>query len=105
MEDNYQDAALGVGTMNHLFGMSSHALSEAYRRETGQSIGDALTQIRIRHACELLQNKDLPLDKIAQDVGIIGSSSLIRLFKKTKGITPGVYIKDHLTNEETGTRA
>ena len=102
LEANYQDATLGVGTLNHLFGMSSHALSEAYRQETGQSIGDALTKIRVRHACELLQNKDLSLDTIAQSVGILGSSSLIRLFKKVKGITPGGYRKELLTGEETG---
>ena len=94
LEENYQDASLGVGTMDRLFGMSSGALSESYRQETGQSIGDALTQIRMRRACELLRDTDMPLEEIAQRMGIIGSSSLIRLFKKTQGTTPGAYRRE-----------
>ncbi len=100
LEAHYQDSSIGVGTMDRLFGMSSDTLSESYRQETGQGIGDALTRIRMRHVCEMLLDTEMTLDEIAQRVGILGSSSLIRLFRKTQGTTPGAYRKEHAGSEK-----
>ena len=43
------------------------------------------------HACRLLCETDMTLEEIAESVGIVGSSTLIRLFKKTQGCTPSSY--------------
>lgn len=95
LDEHYGDRNLGVGTLDRMFGVSSAYLSERFRAHTGQGIGDYLTSVRMMHACRLLCETDMTLEEIAESVGIVGSSTLIRLFKKTQGVTPGVYRRTH----------
>ncbi len=95
LDEHYGDRNLGVGTLDKMFGVSSAYLSERFRAHTGQGIGDYLTSVRMMHACRLLRETDMTLEEIAESVGIVGSSTLIRLFKKTQGVTPGVYRRTH----------
>ena len=95
LDEHYGDRNLGVGTLDKVFGVSSAYLSERFRAHTGQGIGDYLTSVRMMHACRLLCETDMTLEEIAESVGIVGSSTLIRLFKKTQGVTPGVYRRTH----------
>ena len=103
LDDNYSDSSLGVGTLDQKFGVTSAYLSERFRTHTGQSIPDYLTNVRIVHACELLSGTTMNLEEIAEKVGIVGSSTFIRLFKKCRGITPGAYRKTY--GLHSGTKA
>ena len=95
LDENYFDSSLGVGTLDQKFGVTSAYLSERFRTHTGQSIPDYLNNVRITHACELLSETGMTLEEISQKVGIVGSSTFIRLFKKYRGITPGAYRKTY----------
>lgn len=97
LDAHYGDKNLGVGTLDKMFGVSSAYLSERFRAHTGQGIGDYLTGIRMMHVCRLLCETNMTLEDIAERVGIVGSSTLIRLFKKSQGVTPGVYRRTHGT--------
>lgn len=93
LEENYADPNLGVATLDHVFGLSSDYLSAQFKRRTGYSIGDALARIRVAHICDRLVNTEDTLEEIAASVGLLNSSTLIRIFKKYRGITPGAYRK------------
>lgn len=50
-----------------------------------------MTNLRIGKACELLQGSSLKVAEIAQLVGYQNENSFIRVFRKSKSITPGKY--------------
>lgn len=102
LDAHYDDKNLGVGTLDKMFGVSSAYLSERFRTHTGQGIGDYLTSVRMMHVCRLLCETSMTLEDIAERVGIVGSSTLIRIFKKTQGVTPGVYRRTHGTLLDIG---
>lgn len=50
-----------------------------------------VNQIRIKHACDLLNTTDMPLEAIAQESGFNSKSSFYRIFKNLKRCTPNEY--------------
>ena len=51
------------------------------------------TMLRLRHACNLLQNTDLDISAIAFQCGFSGESHFINTFRTNLGITPGKHKK------------
>ncbi|WP_438447294.1 helix-turn-helix domain-containing protein [Gorillibacterium sp. sgz5001074] len=70
-------------------GISS--VSNIFKEETGSTVYDYLTGLRIDRACELLMNTPLKLAEIAQQVGYTNENSFIRAFRKIKSVTPGKF--------------
>lgn len=68
--------------------LSNNYISRIFREETGTSITDYLTARRLKQACRLLENTDMPVSQIADDIGYENPSYFIHLFKKVMGITP-----------------
>ena len=66
---------------------------------TGISPQEYLLDYRIRKACELLQNTDLPIAHIARSVGYEDSLYFSRLFKQHMKSSPSSY--RHKKNIET----
>ena len=50
-----------------------------------------LTEVRLKHAKELLKNSDLRSYEIAFEVGYDNPSYFSKLFKKYENMTPGEY--------------
>ena len=50
-----------------------------------------VNQLRIKHACELLNTTGMPLETIAQESGFNSRSSFYRIFKNLKRCTPNEY--------------
>ena len=65
-----------------------HAL---FKRETGRSVSDCITDLRLRRAEELLLGTDLKLSVIAERCGFSGEHQLIRAFRSHHGKTPTQY--------------
>ncbi len=64
---------------------------EVFKRHTGFSPGDYRTMLRIQHACELLEQTDHTMAKIALESGYADVYYFLRIFKLKEGITPGEY--------------
>lgn len=88
---NYIDPNLNVNTLADAFGMSSSYLSRKFRQETNTSIPDAISQLRVKKAKELLLTTTMNLSDIAEATGFLDNNALIRVFKKYEGVTPGTY--------------
>lgn len=73
------------------FYLSQSYLSKIFKEYTGLNPKQYLNLCRLAYARELLITTPLPLDAIAESSGIGSSNSLIRLFRKMMGITPGEY--------------
>ena len=90
MEENYNDA-ITLKQLGEISGYSDIHTMRLFRRDTGQTPHEWLTNIRINRARELLTASDKTLEQIASECGFSSDSHFKILFKKTTGITPGAY--------------
>ena len=88
IRENYSDPSLNISQTAFHFHLSPTALSTIFKNETGKSLLSTINEIRIEKAIELLK-QGCTVAETAERVGILESSSFIRLFKKQVGITPG----------------
>lgn len=71
-----------------LVNMSVPTFCRYFRRHTGATFMDFVHEVRIEHACALLEGTPLALKRICQDCGFQSMAHFIRLFKRKKGMTP-----------------
>lgn len=93
IEANYMDPNLNNTTIGELLGISPSYLSLLFREQKSIALMDYLYKIRVQQAKELLSDNTLTLEYIAGKTGFSSSSTLIKIFKKREGITPGAYRK------------
>lgn len=90
-----QDPNLSVSMIADILGVSVSYVSRYFKRHIGMGALDYIHIKRIEEAKNLLENEDLSVNEVAERVGYINSLSLIRVFKKYEGITPGKYKEIH----------
>lgn len=66
-------------------------LSRVFKRETGITFSDFLTDYRMKMAKVLLESTDMKISEISEKMRYKNISSFIRTYKKTYQITPGKY--------------
>lgn len=62
-----------------------------FKKETGYTFGQYLTNYRIHVAAGLLANFDIRVNEVAEQVGIADSNYFSQVFKKIMGMTPKEY--------------
>lgn len=88
---NLRNANLSLTSVASYLHMNASYLSAFFKEQTGENFVDYLTKARLEMVKELLQSSSLPLTEICGRTGYSSSASLIRVFKKLYGITPGQY--------------
>lgn len=88
IQANYQDPDLNISIASQHFGLTPAYLSTLYKKQMGGSLLDYITTVRIAHAEEFL-NQGYSVVEVAAMTGFRDSGTLIRTFKKKKGVTPG----------------
>ena len=71
--------------------MSLRTFTRRFRDETGISPAQWLTQQRIERARQLLENTDLPIDRVAAEAGFGTAASLRQQLHTTVGVSPRSY--------------
>ncbi len=66
-------------------------LSRLFKAKTGISFKNYLTQVRMNHACQMLESRERSVMNIAGECGYADASQFIQLFRKHFGMTPSVY--------------
>ncbi|MDD4849129.1 MAG: helix-turn-helix transcriptional regulator [Gemmiger sp.] len=94
IRENYQDADLNISQTGLHFNITPAYLSAIFKRETGSSLLGYINEVRLKAAKELLL-QGVSVVQIAERVGFRDSGSLIRVFKKDTGLTPGQYKAAH----------
>ncbi len=92
IKDNYYDASFSVQTIADDFEMSQVNISRYFKKSTGYTIIEYLTEVRMSKAKELLKENQLTLDEIVEKVGYLNTSSFIRKFKQLYDVTPRQYM-------------
>lgn len=68
-------------------------LSRLFRKETGLSLSDYITQVKMERVKKLLTETNDKISIIAEEVGYVHFSYFAKLFKKMTGLTPQDYRK------------
>ncbi|MBL1076742.1 helix-turn-helix domain-containing protein [Nocardia sp. 2] len=71
--------------------MSGRTFARRFRDEVGMSPGRWLIQQRVFRARELLEATDMPIDRIASEVGFATGASLRQHLHEAIGVSPGSY--------------
>ena len=72
-------------------GISPPTFLKWFKKVSGLPFGVYVRKARMNKAKELLQEGHLTLERIAQECGFSSSISLIQIFRKAQGITPGQF--------------
>lgn len=68
-------------------------MARLFKKQTGKSIVNYITEYRIEKAKELLDSPDIPIGIVASKVGYGNYSYFSKLFKDVTGYTPNEYRK------------
>jgi transcriptional regulator GlxA family with amidase domain len=79
-------------------GMSLRTFARRFRDEVGVSPGRWLNQQRVVRARELLESSDLPVDRVAEQVGFATGTSLRQHLREAIGVSPMAYRRTFTRN-------
>ena len=71
--------------------LSPNYLSELFKKHTGKTISEYLTEYRLEKACQLLDHAEYRVGDVSGMVGIHDGRSFSNMFKKKYGMTPTEY--------------
>ncbi|HYQ54971.1 MAG TPA: AraC family transcriptional regulator [Pseudomonas sp.] len=81
-------------TMAACTGLSRSAFFKRFNELAGQSPGQVLLALRMRHACQLLQAGNT-VEQVGAQVGYQSVAAFTRAFAKAVGVQPGAYRRQH----------
>ena len=90
-DDRYLNIDFSITPLADEMKMSPNELEMEYQKAAGESITGLLTRMRLKHACDLLENTDKKLEVIAEESGFGSSRTFFRQFKSEYEMTPNVY--------------
>lgn len=90
IEDHYS-RDLSVTQIAEEVYLSPTYASLLYKQETGETLFEYLTKVRIDRAKELLRNPQYKFYEISEAVGYSDPSHFSKLFKRITGLTPSAY--------------
>ncbi|WP_214626502.1 helix-turn-helix domain-containing protein [Paenibacillus agaridevorans] len=95
IQENFTNPDFSVVSMAEVFQMSQAYLSQYYKEQTGSTILEYDTFLKMEKAKQLLSSTKLPLKDVSLEVGYYNVTSFIRRFKQVTGATPGEYRKQN----------
>ena len=72
-------------------GMSMKPFFQKVRDITGKTPAEVVRDLRLKHACVLLQRTNINMSELANNIGFATAEHFINLFKERFGISPSDY--------------
>jgi AraC-like DNA-binding protein len=89
----HREDELSLAQVAKHVGMSPSLLRLRFREIAGRSVGKYIRELKLQHACELLQGSRLSVSEIASRCGYGSVFSFSRAFRRTYRMAPGKYRK------------
>lgn len=99
---HYTDPNLSLTMLSDRFQINGKYLSQLFKESIGQNFLDFLIGLRIERAKQLLLESDQSVQDISEAVGYLNTTSFIRVFRKTVGMSPGQYRESRPRGQEPG---
>ncbi|MDD7219338.1 MAG: helix-turn-helix domain-containing protein [Clostridia bacterium] len=82
---------ISLDDVSRMANISPYYFSKLFKQETGKNFIEYLTEIRLRHAKDLLQNSGYSIKEICGECGYSDPNYFSRIFKKYEGVTPSEF--------------
>ncbi len=93
--ENYENTEkISIGDIAQYVCIAPAYLQRIFKTETGMTIIEYISSIRLEKAKSLLRRTDLSVFDIALNVGYSSRQRLFQLFREKEGISPGQYRKN-----------
>lgn len=89
--ETYYNNNITVEDVAEYAGVHFSYLQKIFKQNTGSSVMNYVNKVRIKRACSLLLNSDMPIEKIAPEVGFNSRQNFLYTFKGIMGVTPREY--------------
>ena len=87
----YYQTKIQVEDIANALNISYRSLARQFKAESGVTISDKLTELRLNAAKQLLTDSNMPLYDVAAAVGYENEFYFSNIFKKNEGISPSRY--------------
>ncbi len=76
-------------------GLNPQYMMRTFKKLTGLSVLEYVTDRKIKKAKELLLTTDTSIEQISEELGYFNYSYFFKMFKRAEGISPGQYRKEY----------
>jgi AraC-like DNA-binding protein len=91
MQNFYRD--INLKEVSDLCGMTPNAFCRFFKSRTQKSFTQFLNELRIGHACKLIQNQTYSIADVCYESGYNNLTNFNKFFKSVTGLTPTAYRK------------
>lgn len=92
IQNNYTEE-ITTGSLSAYVHYNEYYFMRVFKKYTGRTIVEFLTEYRLEKSKELLKNEDLTVEDVAYRVGFSSNSYFIRKFRDMYKVTPGEFRK------------
>jgi AraC-like DNA-binding protein len=89
---------ISLTTISSIANMTPPAFCNFFKMRMQMSFTRFLNEIRIGHACKLLENEDTSISDVCYESGYQNFTNFNKFFKEITGKTPGKYRKEYLSS-------
>ena len=91
VQQNMNRGTINLEDMAAAMGMSMKPLFQKVREITGRTPAEVVRDLRLKHACILLQRTNINMSELANHVGFATGEHFINIFKERFGMSPSEY--------------
>ena len=91
VQQNMNRGTINLEDMASAMGMSMKPLFQKVREITGRTPAEVVRDLRLKHACILLQRTNINMSELANHVGFATGEHFINVFKERFGMSPSEY--------------
>lgn len=100
VKENYRDK-ITIDAVSNRAHFSYYHFCRLFKKWTGRTFTEYLTDIRLCEAQKLLVNTDMTISQVALEVGFSSPNYFTRVFKKKKGATPKEFKMQMVEKQQT----
>ena len=89
--DTHFFEATTIDEASSSIGIPRRRFTQLFRGVTGQTWLNYVQELRVEHACKLLETTDRPITSIAFECGFAELSTFYRAFRKMRDVTPSAW--------------